>query len=69
MCCARRFDGQAVRERGHCAKVPRRDPDPRGYGYTTEYEMERDLRDTISGKIYSRTSEIQKVIIAGFQGL
>ena len=40
-----------------------------GYGYTTEYEMERDLRDAISGKIYSGTSEIQKVIIAGFQGL
>lgn len=40
-----------------------------GYGYMTEYEMERDLRDSISGKIYSGTSEIQKVIIAGFQGL
>ena len=40
-----------------------------GYGYTTDYEMERDLRDAISGKIYSGTSEIQRVIIAGFQGL
>jgi len=40
-----------------------------GYGYMTEYEMERDLRDSVSGKIYSGTSEIQKVIIAGFQGL
>jgi hypothetical protein len=40
-----------------------------GYGYMTEYEMERDLRDSISGKIYSGTSEIQRVIIAGFQGL
>ena len=40
-----------------------------GYGYMQEYEMERDLRDAISGKIYSGTSEIQKVIIAGFQGL
>jgi alkylation response protein AidB-like acyl-CoA dehydrogenase len=40
-----------------------------GYGYMKEYEMERDLRDAISGKIYSGTSEIQKVIIAGFQGL
>jgi hypothetical protein len=35
----------------------------------TEYEMERDLRDAIAGKLYSGTSEIQKVIIAGFQGL
>jgi alkylation response protein AidB-like acyl-CoA dehydrogenase len=40
-----------------------------GYGYMTEYEMERDVRDAISGKIYSGTSEIQRVIIAGFQGL
>jgi alkylation response protein AidB-like acyl-CoA dehydrogenase len=40
-----------------------------GYGYMTEYEMERDLRDAISGKLYSGTSEIQRVIIAGFQGL
>lgn len=40
-----------------------------GYGYMKDYEMERDLRDAISGKIYSGTSEIQKVIIAGFQGL
>jgi alkylation response protein AidB-like acyl-CoA dehydrogenase len=40
-----------------------------GYGYMTEYEVERDLRDAISGKIYSGTSEIQRVIIAGFQGL
>ena len=40
-----------------------------GYGYMREYEMERDLRDSVSGKIYSGTSEIQRVIIAGFQGL
>jgi alkylation response protein AidB-like acyl-CoA dehydrogenase len=40
-----------------------------GYGYMSEYEMERDLRDAVSGKIYSGTSEIQRVIIAGFQGL
>jgi alkylation response protein AidB-like acyl-CoA dehydrogenase len=40
-----------------------------GYGYMTEYEIERDLRDSISGKIYSGTSEIQKVIIAGMHGL
>jgi alkylation response protein AidB-like acyl-CoA dehydrogenase len=40
-----------------------------GYGYMTEYQIERDLRDAIAGKIYSGTSEIQKSIIAGFQGL
>ena len=40
-----------------------------GYGYMTEYQIERELRDAISGKIYSGTSEIQKKIIAGFHGL
>jgi alkylation response protein AidB-like acyl-CoA dehydrogenase len=40
-----------------------------GYGYLTEYQMERDLRDAIAGKLYSGTSEIQKSIIAGFMGL
>jgi alkylation response protein AidB-like acyl-CoA dehydrogenase len=40
-----------------------------GYGYMTEYQIERDLRDAIAGKIFSGTSEIQKSIIAGFQGL
>jgi alkylation response protein AidB-like acyl-CoA dehydrogenase len=40
-----------------------------GYGYTTEYEMERDLRDAVASKIYSGTSEMQRVIIAGFHGL
>jgi alkylation response protein AidB-like acyl-CoA dehydrogenase len=36
-----------------------------GYGYTTEYQIERELRDAISGRIYSGTTEIQKLIIAG----
>ena len=40
-----------------------------GYGYTTEYELERDLRDSVSSTIYSGTSEIQKNIIARFLGL
>lgn len=40
-----------------------------GYGYTTEYEVERDLRDSIGGRIYSGTSEIQKNIIAKNLGL
>lgn len=40
-----------------------------GYGYTTEFEHERDLRDAIGSRIYSGTSEIQRKIIAGFLGL
>jgi alkylation response protein AidB-like acyl-CoA dehydrogenase len=40
-----------------------------GYGYMTEYQIERDHRDAIAGKIYSGTSEIQRAIIAGFLGL
>ncbi len=40
-----------------------------GYGYMTEYELERELRDAISGTIYSGTSEIQRVIISGYHGL
>jgi alkylation response protein AidB-like acyl-CoA dehydrogenase len=39
-----------------------------GYGYMTDYQIERELRDAISGKIYSGTSEIQKVIISGLHG-
>jgi alkylation response protein AidB-like acyl-CoA dehydrogenase len=40
-----------------------------GYGYTTEFEVERDLRDAIGGTIYSGTSDIQRNIIAGLLGL
>ena len=35
-----------------------------GYGYTTEFEFERMLRDSIGGILYSGTSEIQRNIIA-----
>ena len=35
-----------------------------GYGYTTEYEVERDLRDAMGSTLYSGTSEIQRAIIA-----
>jgi alkylation response protein AidB-like acyl-CoA dehydrogenase len=34
------------------------------YGYMTESEIERDLRDAVAGTIYSGTSEIQRMIIA-----
>jgi alkylation response protein AidB-like acyl-CoA dehydrogenase len=40
-----------------------------GYGYMTEFGVERDLRDSISGTIYSGTSEIQRNIIAAMLGL
>jgi alkylation response protein AidB-like acyl-CoA dehydrogenase len=40
-----------------------------GYGYTTEFEIERALRDAVGGTIYSGTSEIQRRIIARSLGL
>ncbi len=40
-----------------------------GYGYMTEFEFERELRDAVGGTLYSGTSEVQKLIIAGFRGL
>ena len=39
------------------------------YGYMTDSEIERDLRDSVAGTIYSGTSEIQRVIIASVLGL
>src|SRR5262245_36517176 len=35
-----------------------------GYGFMTEYEMERTLRDAMGSTLYSGTSEIQRNIIA-----
>ncbi|MGE0387690.1 MAG: acyl-CoA dehydrogenase family protein [Gammaproteobacteria bacterium] len=40
-----------------------------GYGFTTEYDAERILRDSIGSTIYSGTSEIQRNIIARWLGL
>jgi alkylation response protein AidB-like acyl-CoA dehydrogenase len=40
-----------------------------GYGFTTEYELERDLRDSIGSTLYSGTSEIQRNIIARYLSL
>jgi len=40
-----------------------------GYGYMTEFEVERDLRDAIGGTIYSGTSDVQRNIIARLLGL
>ena len=39
------------------------------YGYMTESEVERDVRDAIGGTIYSGTSDIQRGIIARLLGL
>lgn len=40
-----------------------------GYGYLSENEVERDLRDAVGGVIYAGTSDIQKNIIAKLLGL
>jgi len=40
-----------------------------GYGYMTEFEVERELRDALGSKLYSGTSEIQRLIVASLLGL
>jgi hypothetical protein len=40
-----------------------------GYGYMTEYELERDVRDAIGSRIYSGTSDMQRNVIAQLLGL
>ena len=40
-----------------------------GYGYTAEFEVERELRDAVGGRLYSGTSEIQTMVIARLLGL
>ena len=40
-----------------------------GYGYTTEYGIEKELRNAVSGTIYSGTSEIHRERIASLMGL
>ncbi len=40
-----------------------------GYGFTTEYPVERDLRDSVAATIYSGTSEMQYNIISRWLGL
>jgi alkylation response protein AidB-like acyl-CoA dehydrogenase len=40
-----------------------------GYGYMTEFDVERALRDAIGSTIYSGTSEMQRNIIARWLGL
>ncbi|WJJ95633.1 acyl-CoA dehydrogenase family protein [Algibacter luteus] len=40
-----------------------------GYGYLSENEVERDLRDAVGGVIYAGTSDIQRNIISKLLGL
>ncbi|MCC7143398.1 MAG: acyl-CoA dehydrogenase family protein [Candidatus Eisenbacteria bacterium] len=40
-----------------------------GYGFTVEYEVEREHRDAIGGRLYSGTSEIQRKLIGSYLGL
>lgn len=40
-----------------------------GYGYLTDYQVERAVRDAVGSRLYSGTSEIQKNIIADWLGL
>jgi hypothetical protein len=40
-----------------------------GYGFMVDTEVERILRDSVGGTLYSGTSEIQRNIIAGWLGL
>lgn len=40
-----------------------------GYGYMTEYEVERGVRDAFASKLYSGTSDIQRNLAARYMGL
>lgn len=40
-----------------------------GYGYTSEYGLEKDLRNAVAGTIYSGTSDVQRQRIAKMLGL
>jgi len=40
-----------------------------GYGYMSEYEIERDLRDAVGSTLYGGTSDIQRNTIAKLLGL
>jgi hypothetical protein len=40
-----------------------------GWGYTEEYGVERGLRDAVGSRLYSGTSEIQRLIVARGLGL
>jgi alkylation response protein AidB-like acyl-CoA dehydrogenase len=39
-----------------------------GYGYMAEYQIERELRDALGSRLYSGTSEIQRMLVASLLG-
>ena len=40
-----------------------------GYGYTRDYPIERMMRDAKITEIYEGTSEVQRMVIAGWMGV
>jgi alkylation response protein AidB-like acyl-CoA dehydrogenase len=40
-----------------------------GYGYMAEYELEREVRDAVAGRLYSGTSEVLRNLVAAHLGL
>ena len=40
-----------------------------GYGFMEEYDVERVMRDSVAGTLYSGTNDLQRNIIAGWLGL
>jgi len=40
-----------------------------GYGYMQDYDVERVLRDSVGGVLYSGTSDMQRNIVASWLGL
>jgi alkylation response protein AidB-like acyl-CoA dehydrogenase len=40
-----------------------------GYGYTVDFEVERELRDALATTLYVGTSEIQRNLVSGLRGL
>jgi alkylation response protein AidB-like acyl-CoA dehydrogenase len=40
-----------------------------GYGFMTEFEVERELRDAIGGTLYGGTSDIQRLVVARLLGV
>ena len=40
-----------------------------GAGYLTEFEVERDLRDSVGGLLYAGTNDIQRLLVSRMLGL
>ena len=57
-------DGQAARLGVLRPEQPRRRPDLRRLGLLVEEGLERDLRDSVGGVLFSGTNDIQRNIIA-----